>query len=70
MDFQVPRDLEEWMVYQDYQDKRETEVVKEETESLETPDFRDSLVPKETQESVFRELPEREAYLEKMDFLD
>lgn len=42
----------------------------EETEPLETPDSQDSLVPKETQESVFRELPEKEAYLEKMDSLD
>lgn len=58
------------MVHQDYQDKRETEVLTEETESLETLDFRDSLVPKETQESVFLEFLEKEAYLEIMDFLD
>lgn len=42
----------------------------EETESLETLDSRDSLVPKETQESVFLEFLEKEAYLEIMDFLD
>lgn len=58
------------MVHQDYQDKRETEVLTEETDSLETLDSRDSLVPKETQESVFLEFLEKEAYLEIMDFLD
>lgn len=58
------------MVHQDYQDKRETEVLTEETDSLETLDSRDSLVPKETQELVFLEFLEKEAYLEIMDFLD
>lgn len=42
----------------------------EEMEFLETPESRDSSVPKETQESVFLELLEKEAYLEIMDFLD
>lgn len=70
LDFQVPRDLEEWMGYQDYQEKRETEVLKEETESLETLESLDSLVQRETQESVSQEFQEKEAYLEKMDFLD
>lgn len=58
------------MVYQDYQDQRETEGLMEEMEFLETPESRDSSVPKETQESVFLELLEKEAYLEIMDFLD
>lgn len=42
----------------------------EEMEFLETPESRDSSVPKETQELVFLELLEKEAYLEIMDFLD